>query len=127
MVTYRWSHSGKAVMVSVQLQHRGGLTWAGGAFACPAGAQQLWGEGLLDLHLGGRGREGNVHLFPSGPLHCSQNKILTCTTMPLLTLHVWFQVCIRGSPYLLPFYFLVVVAAGFLRTLATLKSDKPKT
>ena len=31
-----------------------------------------------------------------------------------------------GSPYLLPFDFLVVVAACFLGTLAALKGDKPK-
>lgn len=33
---------------------------------------------------------------------------------------------IRGSPYLLPFYFLVVVAPGLLGTLAALKCNKPK-
>ena len=31
-----------------------------------------------------------------------------------------------GSPYLLPFDFLVVVAACFLGTLTALKGDKPK-
>lgn len=33
---------------------------------------------------------------------------------------------IRGSPYLLPFYFLVVVAPGLLGALAALKCNKPK-
>ena len=34
------------------------LTWAGRPFAAPAGSQQLWGEGLFDLHL--RGWEGDT-------------------------------------------------------------------